>query len=215
MRGQIRGVFHVTGGRLFFVTGTKGGCNKKSAGGVTSPLSLNSFVFCGLSLLIGFPRADTEKSGETIATPPPPPETGVPTGPDSGTVSHAPIRPHAGSLSSLSIPAGRPGIAPRRAAGRRETDLCGNKYIMRLVRLIIGVFKPTWMPQAPKGETVRETVTLAVCAHTWNARWRSVVCLLMFVALLFAIWQAAERFGPRSPARQSLLQATALSPRPA
>ena len=29
-----------------------------------------------------------------------------------------------------------------------------NKYIMRLVRLIIGVFKPTWMPQAPKGETV-------------------------------------------------------------
>ena len=82
-----------------------------------------------------------------------------------------------------------------------------NKYIMRLVRLIIGVvFKPTWMPQAPKGETVRETVTLAVRAHTWNARWRSVVCLLMFVALLFTIWQAAERFWPRSPAPQSLLQ---------
>ena len=72
-----------------------------------------------------------------------------------------------------------------------------NKHIMRLVRLIIGVvFKPTWMPQAPKGETVRETVTLAVRAHTWNARWRSVVCLLMFVALLFTIWQAAERFWP-------------------
>ena len=67
----------------FLLQGQKGGCNKKSAGGVTSTLSLNSFVFRDLSLLIGFPRADTEKSGETIATPP---ETGVPTGPDSGTL---------------------------------------------------------------------------------------------------------------------------------
>ena len=62
------------GAAYFLLQGQRGGCNKKSAGGVTSPLSLNSFVFCGLSLLIGFPRADTEKSGETIATPPP--ETG-------------------------------------------------------------------------------------------------------------------------------------------
>ena len=54
----------------FLLQGQREGCNKKSAWGVTSPLSLNSFVFCGLSLLIGFPRADTEKSGETIATPP-------------------------------------------------------------------------------------------------------------------------------------------------
>ena len=67
----------------FLLQGQKGGCNKKSAVGVTSPLSLNSFVFRDLSLLIGFPRADTEKSGETIATPP---ETGVTTGPDSGTL---------------------------------------------------------------------------------------------------------------------------------
>ena len=58
------------GATCFLLQGQRGGCNKKSAGGVTSPLSLNSFVFCGLSLLIGFPRADTEKSGETIATPP-------------------------------------------------------------------------------------------------------------------------------------------------
>ena len=66
---------------------------------------------------------------------------------------------------------------------------------MRLVRLIIGVvFKPTWMPQAPKGETVRETVTLMFHAHTWNARCRLVVSLLMFAALLFSIWQVAERF---------------------
>ena len=55
----------------FLLQGQRGWCNKKSAVGVTSPLSLNSFVFRGLSLLIGFPRADTEKSGETIATPPP------------------------------------------------------------------------------------------------------------------------------------------------
>ena len=86
-----------------------------------------------------------------------------------------------------------------------------NKYILRPVRLIIGVFKPTWIRrrllQAPtKGETVRETVTLAFRVHTWNPRFLSVVCLLMFVALLFTIWQAAERFWPRSPAPQSLLQ---------
>ena len=67
----------------FSVQGQRGGCTGKKRGGVPAPHSLNSFVFCGLSLLIGFPRADTEKSGETIATPP---KRGVPTGPDSGTV---------------------------------------------------------------------------------------------------------------------------------
>ena len=70
MRGQFGAFFVLLGTACFLLQGQKGGCNKKSAGGVTSPLSLNSFVFCGLSLVIGFPRADTEKSGETIATPP-------------------------------------------------------------------------------------------------------------------------------------------------
>ena len=65
-----------------------GGCTGKKRGGVPAPHSLKSFVFRGLSILIGFPRADTEKSGETIATPP---ETGVPTGPDSGTEYRASI----------------------------------------------------------------------------------------------------------------------------
>ena len=70
------------GAAYFVPQGQKGGRGIKSRGGVAPPLSLNSFFFRGLSLLIGFPRADTEKSGETIATPP---ETGVPPGPDSGT----------------------------------------------------------------------------------------------------------------------------------
>ena len=74
----------------FSVQGQRGGCTGKKRGGVPAPHSLKSFVFRGLSLLIGFPRADTEKSGETIATPP---ETGVPTGPDSGTEYRASIRP--------------------------------------------------------------------------------------------------------------------------
>ena len=72
----------------FSVQGQRGGCTGKKRGGVPAPHSLKSFVFRGLSLLIGFPRADTEKSGETIATPP---ETGVPTGPDSGTEYRASI----------------------------------------------------------------------------------------------------------------------------
>ena len=67
----------------FLLQGQKGGCNMKKREVGTSPHSLNSFVFRGLSLLFGFHNDDTEKSGETIATPP---ETGVPTGPDSGTL---------------------------------------------------------------------------------------------------------------------------------
>ena len=73
----------------FLLQGQRGGCNKKSAGGVTSPLSLNSFVFRGLSLLIGFQCADTEKSEETIETIATPQKRGVPTGPDSGPLEHA------------------------------------------------------------------------------------------------------------------------------
>ena len=71
------------GAAYFLPQGQRGGYGIKKRGGGTSPLSLKSFVFRGLSLLIGFPRAETEKSGETIATPP---ERGVPCGPDSGTV---------------------------------------------------------------------------------------------------------------------------------
>ena len=71
----------------FLFQGQRGGWNIKSRGGVPAPHSLKYFVFYGLPLLIGFPRADTEKSGETIATPPP--KRGVPTGPDSGPLEHA------------------------------------------------------------------------------------------------------------------------------
>ena len=74
----------------FLPQGQRGGWGIKKREGGTSPHSLKSFVFRGLPLLFGFHDDDTEKSGETIATPP---ERGVPTGPDSGTVGHASIRP--------------------------------------------------------------------------------------------------------------------------
>ena len=54
----------------FLFQGQRGGWNIKSRGGGTPPHSLNSFVFYGLSLLFGFHNNDTEKSRETIATPP-------------------------------------------------------------------------------------------------------------------------------------------------
>ena len=75
------------GATCFLFQGQRGGWNIKKRGGGTSPLSLNSFVSCGLPLLFGFHNDDTEKLGETIATPP---KRGVPTGPDSGTVEHCP-----------------------------------------------------------------------------------------------------------------------------
>ena len=114
----------------FLLQGQRGGCNKKSAGGVTSTLSLNSFVFCGFSLLIGFPRADTEKSGETIATPP---ETGVPTGPDSGTVGHASIRPQGVAIVGI-YPCGkarkrRPGAALKEGARTYEMAVAPNSSL--------------------------------------------------------------------------------------
>ena len=68
--GFRRQVDPVKSGVFFMVQTTASFSVQGQRGGVPAPLSLNSFVFCGLSLLIGFPRADTEKSGETIATPP-------------------------------------------------------------------------------------------------------------------------------------------------
>ena len=94
----------------FSPQGQRGGCGIKSWGGVAAPHSLKSFVFLGLPLLFGFQNDDTEKSGETIATPP---KRGVPTDPDSGAEWHASIPARRGSLSSVFIPAGRLGTAPQ------------------------------------------------------------------------------------------------------
>ena len=61
------------------------------------------------------PSAEREKKRGTRA---PPPKSGGACDPDSGTELHTAIRPHAGSLSSSFIPAGRLGRAPRRGAER-------------------------------------------------------------------------------------------------
>ena len=103
--------FMPLGAAYFSPQGQRGGCGIKSCGGVPAPHSFNSFVFCGLPLLFGFHDDDTEKSGETIATPP---KRGVPTGPDSGAEWHASIPAPRGSLSSVFIPAGRLGAAPQK-----------------------------------------------------------------------------------------------------
>ena len=61
--------FMPLGAAYFLPQGQRGGWHKK-LWGVPAQHSFKSFVFRGLYLLIGFQRADTEKSGETIATPP-------------------------------------------------------------------------------------------------------------------------------------------------
>ena len=83
-----------------------GGCSKNHSRDVPQPYSTISLILLGLLRLIGLPRTDPGKSGRTRATPT---KSGGSCGPDSGPVFHAPIRPHAGSLSSLLIPAGRLG----------------------------------------------------------------------------------------------------------
>ena len=113
MTGQIRGVFHAAGGRMLFAAGTKGGVFQEKAWGCSTPHSLNSFVFRGLPLLFGFHNDDTEKSEGDDSDPPP--KRGVPTGPDSGTVFHASIRPQGVAIVGI-YPCGkarkrRPGAA--------------------------------------------------------------------------------------------------------
>ena len=104
----------------FLPQGQRGGCGIKSCGGVTSPHSLKSFVFRDLPLLFGFHNDDTEKSGKTIATPQ---KKGGHAAPCSGAMWHTPYTGPKGSLSSVFIPAGRLGTAPRRGAERRRTEL--------------------------------------------------------------------------------------------
>ena len=63
----------------------------KKAWGWNIPTFLELFCFQWCCLYYSDSIMTIQKNtGKTIATPP---ETGVPTGPDSGTVEHAPIRP--------------------------------------------------------------------------------------------------------------------------
>ena len=118
MRGQFWALFVVLGAACFSVQGQRGGCTGKKRGGVPAPHSLKSFVFRGLSLLIGFPRADTEKFGETIATPP---KKGGFLPAPIAALSTVPLSGPRGSLSSVFIPAGRLGKdAPERRGSSGE-----------------------------------------------------------------------------------------------
>ena len=75
--------------RMLFVTGTKGGVEHKKAWGWNTTTFLKLFCFLVFVSLQSASRLPIEKNqGKTIATPP---ERGVPTGPDSGKVEHAPI----------------------------------------------------------------------------------------------------------------------------
>ena len=66
------GVFFMPlGAACFLPQGQRGGVRHDPANGcVHIPYSPIFFVSCSLSLLFGFHNDDTEKSGETIATPP-------------------------------------------------------------------------------------------------------------------------------------------------
>ena len=70
----------------FLFQGQRGGVEHKKPWGWNTTTFLKLFFFYGLPILFGFHNNDTEKSRETIATPP---KRGVPTGPDSGPLEHA------------------------------------------------------------------------------------------------------------------------------
>ena len=89
----------------------RGGCSKNHSKDVPQPLSFISLIPLCLSAVNRPPRVGREKKRGARATPP---KVGGHVIPDSGAMFHASIRSHAGSLSSLFIPAGRLGTAPRR-----------------------------------------------------------------------------------------------------
>ena len=103
-------------------------------------------------LLFGFHNDDTEKSGKTIATPP---KRGVPCGPDSGTVFHAPIRPQGVAIAGI-YPCGkarkrRPGAARinRRIALWRWLDSYSLAYtVASLLNQLFGKGKEPFWQQA-------------------------------------------------------------------
>ena len=94
------------GAACFLPQGQRGGYGTIRPIDAAFPYSTIFFVFCGLPLLFGFHNADTEKYGETIATPPP--KRGFLPAPIAA-LSGTPLSGPRGSLSSVFIPAGRLG----------------------------------------------------------------------------------------------------------
>ena len=119
-REANRRIPDVTQDRMLNVTGSEGGVSHHFNRRCHNSILAISLILIGLLRIIGLPRADPGKSMRTRATPT---KSGGSCGPDSGPVSHASIRPHAGSLSSSLIPAGRLKTAPRWAAETTEADL--------------------------------------------------------------------------------------------
>ena len=97
-------------------SGTK---NRNKAGHVH--FSLISFILLCLSSTHRTLRVPIQ--GNRGGRERPPPKAGGHVAPIAALVGHASIRPHAGSLSSLSIPAGRLGTGPNGGADGREKDL--------------------------------------------------------------------------------------------
>ena len=92
--GPNPGCFSCRWGPLNFCRRDKGGgVRHKKAWGCNIPTFLELFCFLWFALLFGFHNDDTEKSKETIATPP---ETGFPAVPCSGAMRHALHRPPGG-----------------------------------------------------------------------------------------------------------------------
>ena len=104
---------------MLSATRSGGGCGTILAKGAAKPHSFMSLIPLRLPITHRTHPRRSRKIGEDDSDPP---KTGGACGPDSGALFHASIRPHARSLSSSLIPAGRLGAAPSGGADGRETD---------------------------------------------------------------------------------------------
>ena len=117
-------IFCATGGRMGFATRSEGGVWQDSGSrcGNATFLYLSHF-FVVIPCESALPCRTGEKEGDESM---PPQKSGGACDPDSGTEWHTAIRPHAGSLSSPFIPAGRLGNRPPGGAlkeGRQTYEL--------------------------------------------------------------------------------------------
>ena len=119
-RRRFRGIFVVPKDRMLNAPDSEGGLGQKT--GTRRDTSTFSYLFH--SAVFAFYSSDSPVpiQGNRGGRERPPRKAGGHVAPIAALVGHASIRPHAGSLSSLLIPAGRLKTAPQWAAETTETD---------------------------------------------------------------------------------------------
>ena len=120
-RRRFRGIYVVPKDRMLNAPDSERGLGQKT--GTRRDTSIFYYLFHSAVFVFYSSDSPVPIQGNRGGRERPPPKAGGHVAPIAALVGHASIRPHAGSLSSLSIPAGRLGTGPNGGADGREKDL--------------------------------------------------------------------------------------------